>query len=80
MIMVLLNLAYIPDDVIHKTIDFEPGWSTKFREAMSEYKEDFNQKVEKREGGLHGQHYNTKWRYQCKKLEKRYFKFVEKRE
>lgn len=38
MIMVLLNLAYIPDDVIHKIEDFEPGWSHKFREAMTEYK------------------------------------------
>jgi hypothetical protein len=26
MIMVLLNLAYIPDDVIKQIPDFRPGW------------------------------------------------------
>jgi len=34
LIMVLLNLAYIPDKVIEKMEDFNAGWSLKFKELM----------------------------------------------
>ena len=47
---------------------------------MTDHKEVVNQKVEKKESGLHGQLYNTKWRYQSKKLEERYAEFADKRE
>ena len=78
MIMVLLNLAYIPDEVIRKIQDFEPGWSTKFKQGMTDYKNNFNQKVEsEKKVDLHGQVYDTKWRYQGKELEKRFAQFVE---
>ena len=37
MVLVLLNLSYIPDDVI-KHIDFNPGWQKRFHGAMRGYK------------------------------------------
>lgn len=40
MVMVLLNLSYIPDDVV-KNIDFIPGWQQKFHKIMRSYKEYF---------------------------------------
>jgi len=36
MVMVLLNLSYIPDDVIKK-IDFDAGWSLRFKQNMIDY-------------------------------------------
>ena len=79
MVMILLNLAYIPDSVILNIKDFEPGWQRKFKQAMNDHKEAFNQKVAKRESGSHGQAYDTKWKYQNEALEDRYAKFVKKR-
>jgi len=43
MVMLLLNLAVIPDEVIKK-IDFHPGWSRRFKKSMDQYKEDWNAK------------------------------------
>jgi len=40
MIVILLNIAYIPDEVAHK-INFKPGWQIKFKEHMEEYKKNF---------------------------------------
>lgn len=37
LIMVLLNLAYIPDDVVRQIEDFNHGWSFKFKKLMDEY-------------------------------------------
>lgn len=44
MVMILLNLSYIPDDVI-RHIDFEPGWQRRFHGAMRGYKEFFQQQM-----------------------------------
>jgi len=33
MVMILLNLAIIPDEVVKK-IDFNPGWSRRFLKLM----------------------------------------------
>lgn len=42
MVMILLNLAYIPDEVV-RTIRFDQcGWSRKLKEAMDKYKDVFN--------------------------------------
>ena len=43
MVMVLLNLSFIPDTVVRKMAkhNFEPGWSSKFKEYMDEYKAEF---------------------------------------
>ena len=41
--MLLLNLAVIPDEVVKK-IDFNPGWSRRFKKSMDQYKEDWNDK------------------------------------
>ena len=40
MVMILLNLAYIPDQVAGN-IDFTPGWSLKFKENMEAYKQEW---------------------------------------
>ena len=80
MIMILLNLAYIPDDVVQQIQDFEPGWSTRFKQSMTDYKNNFNLKVEKKEVGKHGILYDTKWRYQGKVLEQRYAEFMKMRD
>lgn len=80
MIMVLLNLAYIPDNVILNIKDFEPGWSTRFKQAMIDYKNNFNLKYQANEKGSHGQVYDTKWMYQCEELEKRYADFMVNRD
>ena len=80
MIMVLLNLAYIPDNVIMNMQDFEPGWSTRFKQAMTDHKNNFNLKYQANEKGSHSQVYDTKWKYQCRELEDRYAKFMDKRD
>lgn len=55
MIVVLLNLACIPDAVV-KTIDFEAGWQKRFKLHMNNWKLNWTGKVEK-------------WRYQDEELE-----------
>ena len=44
MVMILLNLSYIPDEVVKQIRFDEPGWSKDFHKHMSEYKEKFNNK------------------------------------
>lgn len=45
MIMVLLNLASIPDSVItSKDMNFEPGWQHYFKLRMQNFIDDFNNK------------------------------------
>jgi hypothetical protein len=41
--LVLLNLAYLPDEVIKGMTSFEPNWSLQFKELMTNYwrKEQF---------------------------------------
>ena len=42
MVMILLNLSYIPDEVV-KQLRFDvAGWSEKFQRNMQEYKENFD--------------------------------------
>lgn len=62
MIMILLNLSYIPDEVV-RFIDFEPGWSKRFYKHMDAFKEIFERK------------YERKWEYQNGRLETEYSKF-----
>tara|TARA_B110000285_G_scaffold199866_1_gene233299 strand:- start:171 stop:578 length:408 start_codon:yes stop_codon:yes gene_type:complete len=40
MVMVLLNLAVIPDEVVQK-IDFKRGWQKRFKRNMKKYKKSF---------------------------------------
>lgn len=47
MVHVLLNLAYIPDQVVRK-VDFDPGWSRRFRQLMDAYKKAHEQKHRRR--------------------------------
>ena len=43
--MILMNLSYIPDEVV-KQIRFDvPGWSEKFHENMKKHKEEFDAKA-----------------------------------
>ena len=44
MIMVLLNLASIPDSVVKKTDYTVPGWSKIFSSDMDQYSSEFNQR------------------------------------
>jgi hypothetical protein len=37
LVLILLNLAFIPDQVIYDLEDFKHGWSYKFKELMNEY-------------------------------------------
>ena len=67
MIMVLLNLAYIPDDVIKQIPDFRPGWQVKFKQLMDDWKANFEQE--------HGR----KWEFQNGNLEAEYKAFCAKR-
>ena len=36
MVVILLNLAMIPDEVVRK-IDFKPGWQQRFKDNMEQY-------------------------------------------
>jgi hypothetical protein len=56
----------IPDEVVCK-LDFQPGWSIRFRQHMAEYKKEFNRI-----------NYPSYWKYQDKHSEFRYRRFVEK--
>jgi hypothetical protein len=38
--MVLLNLAFIPDDVVKNIENFEFGWSSKFKQLMNAHWND----------------------------------------
>ena len=44
MVMILLNLSYIPDEVVKQIRFDKPGWSEKFYKHMEEYKDAFNKK------------------------------------
>jgi len=66
LVMILLNLSYIPDEVV-QSVDFtKAGWSQLFYTRMEEYKADF----EKRTG--------TTWKYQDREVEDAYTDFKEK--
>lgn len=66
LVVLLLNLAYIPDSVIMKIPDFKAGWNYKFRELMDEYKADF----EKTTG--------QPWKFHDGELEQQYKDFCRK--
>ena len=65
MVMLLLNLAVIPDEVI-KQIDFNPGWSRRFLKLMKQYRKDWDADI----------NHHIKWRFQDNDLEDQYQKFV----
>lgn len=63
MVMILLNLSYIPDDVV-KNLDFDPGWQKRFHAIMRSYKEYFQQQMRRQ------------WCFQNKELEEEYSKYI----
>lgn len=65
MIIVLLNLAVIPDKVIVQ-MDFFQGWQKRFKVLMDNYKKDFK--------GI------CPWKYQDQDLEDKYALFVKEKE
>lgn len=67
MVQILINLAYIPDDVVKK-INFKPGWHEEFLKNMNEYKANY-----KRDTG-------KTWEFQNKRLEDEYVEFIQGQE
>lgn len=65
MVMILLQLAYIPDVVIQDVNFTEAGWSYKFKERMEQYKQDFEKE------------HHEKWTFQDEFTEERYKNFKE---
>jgi len=64
LIMLLLNLSFIPDSVIGKLEDFKHGWQAKFLQLMDDYKQ---------------QNYEGSWRFQDPELEEAYIAECQKR-
>ena len=62
MLMILLNLSYIPDEVVQK-INFTPGWQKEFKANMEEYKKKFMREHE------------VEWQFQNQALEDKYRAF-----
>ena len=73
MIILLLNLAYIPDSVI-ADIDFDKGWHERFQKLMTSYKEKFNSASKSKNPENEG----LEWKFQDADLEERYGKFMTK--
>jgi hypothetical protein len=78
MVMLLLNLAVIPDEVV-KDIDFnfKPGWSRRFKKLMDKYKENWNamrHEKEEKDGKTVLKHPDWKfeWKFQDEQLEEAY--------
>jgi len=64
MVMILLNLAVIPDEVVRK-MDLKAGWQKRFKGLMNDYKANFQ---------------GMTWKYQDEELEKMYAEFVKKQQ
>ena len=62
MIVLLLNISYIPDEVARK-INFKAGWSKEFKKDMEEYKRKFYERT------------NRNWEFQNSRLEDDYIHF-----
>lgn len=62
LVMILLNLSYIPDDVVEK-LDFKKGWNFCFKQYMDQYKTQFQE--------IHGK----EWTFQNEDLEQEYLEF-----
>ena len=62
LVMILLNLSYIPDEVI-KYIDFMPGWQQRFKANMQVFKQNFEAT------------YGRKWEFQDHNLEMEYSQY-----
>lgn len=67
MVMICINLSYIPDDVARK-INFKPGWQAEFKKNMDAFKEQFYRDTGK------------KWEFQNARLEADYVDFIESQE
>lgn len=48
LVMILLNLAYIPDVVLKYTDFFDSDWSYQFKVNMESFKKDFKDKNKKK--------------------------------
>lgn len=75
MIMILLNLAYIPDSVVQK-IHFKQGWHEDFKMLMDNYKEQFDAQ----DKSSNPDNQDLKWKFQDEDLETRYGKFKVQKE
>ena len=64
LVIILLNLAIVPDTVIKKITSFEPGWQKQFLELMNDYKEN--------------EFKGKNFKFQDEELETRYAEFKKK--
>ena len=69
MVMFLLNLAYVPDEVIRGLQDFTPGWQEKLSDAMKMNQRAFTEKNKENEK------YPEGWRFQDGDMEDDYKEF-----
>jgi len=67
MVMVLLNISYIPDEVAHK-MNFHAGWQIEFKKNMLEFKDKFYRST------------GRVWEFQNKRLEDDYIDFINAQE
>ena len=68
MVLVLLNLAFLPDEVVRK-IDFtQEQWSVKFKKDMDEFKEKWSNSKD-----------GKQWEFQEESVEESYRDFIQER-
>jgi hypothetical protein len=46
-VVLLLNLAYVPDSVIRGLPDFKNGWQVHFKSGMLKFRSDFEERTGK---------------------------------
>eukprot|EP00355_Strombidium_rassoulzadegani_P007408 CAMPEP_0168620868 /NCGR_PEP_ID=MMETSP0449_2-20121227/7377_1 /TAXON_ID=1082188 /ORGANISM="Strombidium rassoulzadegani, Strain ras09" /LENGTH=1171 /DNA_ID=CAMNT_0008661923 /DNA_START=74 /DNA_END=3586 /DNA_ORIENTATION=+ len=96
MVMILLNLAYIPDAVItgeglnkaNWEFEFKAGWQFYFKTRMEEYIQHFNQRVANNEvlekvdsnGNSFQLVFDHEWDFQSRETEERYLAFKRQRD
>jgi allantoicase len=91
LIIILLNLAYIPDEVVENIKHFKAGWSKEFLEAITNYysRDQFSQWNEKKQELIQAEKNKASSEEEAERtsmyalndlLEEAYLKFVAERE
>ena len=67
--MFLLNISYVPDEIIKNLTHFNQGWSGDFCREMMQYQKNFNQNLKMK-------NINATWKFQDDELEHEYINYV----